>query len=155
MAVIGELLGVDPAHHDRLPALSERVVATGADPGETLSAHCALLVLLGEVAETRAAAPGGDLTSALTTARDEGGGRLAPAELLGPLFLLVVAGHGTTLHLVTNAVRALCSRRDQLASSCAGMPPGARPSRSSCAGTAPSAPSPSATPPGASASGRG
>ena len=114
MAVIGELLGVDPAHHDRLHALSERVVATGAGPEETLAANRALLAVVGEVAAARAADPGYDLTSALIAARDEDGGRLDDAEVIGTLLLMVVAGHETTLNLVTNAVRALCAHRDQL-----------------------------------------
>ncbi|MFD7646154.1 cytochrome P450 [Streptomyces albidoflavus] len=114
MAVIGELLGVDPAHHERLHALSERVVATGAGPEQTLAANRALLAVLGEVAAARAADPGDDLTSALIAARDEGGGRLDDAEVIGTLLLMVVAGHETTLNLVTNAVRALCAHRDQL-----------------------------------------
>ncbi|WP_436740036.1 cytochrome P450 family protein [Streptomyces sp. BBFR102] len=114
MAVIGELLGVDPAHHGRLHALSERVVATGAGPEETLAANRELVALLGEVVAARAADPGDDLASALIAARDEGGGRLDTAELLGTLLLMVVAGHETTLNLITNAVRALCAHRDQL-----------------------------------------
>ncbi|MFC8462032.1 cytochrome P450, partial [Streptomyces sp. NPDC057242] len=41
--------------------------------------------------------------------------RLSGPELIGTLLLMIVAGHETTLNLITNAVRALCAHRDQLA----------------------------------------
>ena len=63
---------------------------------------------------TAAANPGDDLISALIAAREENGDRLGPHELLGTLMLMIIAGHETTLNLITNAVRALCTHRDQL-----------------------------------------
>lgn len=77
--------------------------------------HAVNARLLARGAAARAERPGPDLTSALIAARDEGGDRLAPHELIGTLVLMVVAGHETTLNLITNAVRALCGHRDQLA----------------------------------------
>jgi cytochrome P450 len=47
-----------------------------------------------------------DLTSALLTARDEGG-RLSEQELLAMLMVVVAAGHETTGNLIGNAVLAL------------------------------------------------
>ena len=58
--------------------------------------------------------PGDDLTSALIAAREEDGDRLSQHELIGTLLLMIIAGHETTLNLITNAVRALCAHRDQL-----------------------------------------
>ncbi|MFD8014563.1 cytochrome P450 [Streptomyces sp. NPDC058955] len=115
LGVICELLGVDPAHQDRLHRLSSLVVATDTEPAQAVAANRDLVELLAAIAAAKAAAPGDDLTSALIAARDEGGDRLAQPELIGTLLLLVVAGHETTLNLVTNAVRALCAHRDQLA----------------------------------------
>ncbi|MEU6773133.1 cytochrome P450 [Streptomyces sp. NPDC046759] len=114
MAVICELLGVDAEFRDRLHHLSSQVVATGIGPAEAIAANRELLALLGEIAEAKAAAPADDLTSALIAARDEGGDRLGDQELIGTLLLMIVAGHETTLNLITNAVRALCAHRDQL-----------------------------------------
>ncbi|MFD6248244.1 cytochrome P450 family protein [Streptomyces roseolus] len=115
LGVICELFGVDPAHHDRLHHLSSLVVATDTEPSLAVAANRELLGLLTAIVEAKSAAPGDDLTSALIAARDEGGDRLAPPELIGTLTLMIVAGHETTLNLVTNAVRALCAHRDQLA----------------------------------------
>ncbi|MEU9481004.1 cytochrome P450 [Streptomyces sp. NPDC048191] len=114
MGVICELLGVDARFRDRLHQLSNRVVATDIEPAEAIAANRELLAILGEIAAAKAAAPADDLTSALIAARDEGGDRLGDQELIGTLLLMVVAGHETTLNLITNAVRALCAHRDQL-----------------------------------------
>ena len=114
LGVICELLGVDPAHQDRLHHLSSLVVATDTEPARAVAANRELVALLGAIAAAKAEAPGDDLTSALIAARDEGGDRLAQPELIGTLLLMIIAGHETTLNLVTNAVRALCGHREQL-----------------------------------------
>ncbi|MYS17689.1 cytochrome P450 [Streptomyces sp. SID4982] len=114
MGVICELLGVDERFRDRLHRLSNQVVATDIGPEAALAANRELVAVLGEMAASKAAHPGDDLTSALIAARDEGGDRLGQEELIGTLVLLIVAGHETTLNLITNAVRALCAHRDQL-----------------------------------------
>ncbi|WP_405557347.1 cytochrome P450 [Streptomyces sp. NBC_01171] len=114
MGVICELLGVDEQFRDRLHRLSDQVVATDIGPEAALAANRELVAVLGEIAASRAAHPGDDLTSALIAARDEDGDRLGQEELIGTLVLLIVAGHETTLNLITNAVRALCAHRDQL-----------------------------------------
>ncbi|MFB7497479.1 cytochrome P450 [Streptomyces sp. NPDC056161] len=110
LGVISELLGVDTRHRDRLHHLCNQVVATGITPAEAVAAHRELVAVLGEIA----AAPGDDLTSALIAARDDDGDRLDAQELIGTLVLMIIAGHETTLNLITNAVRALVAHRDQL-----------------------------------------
>ncbi|MCX4672119.1 cytochrome P450 [Streptomyces sp. NBC_01381] len=115
MGVICELLGVDAEHQDRLHHLSNQIVATDIGPKEAMAANREMVEVLGSVAAARAADPGDDLTSALIAAREENGDRLGPHELLGTLMLTIIAGHETTLNLITNAVRALCAHRDQLA----------------------------------------
>lgn len=114
MGVIGELLGVDAEHRDRLHHLSNQVVATDIGPEKALAANRELVAVLAAVAVARRERPGDDLTSALIAARDEEGDRLSQEELIGTLVLMIIAGHETTLNLLTNAVRALCGHRDQL-----------------------------------------
>ncbi|MET7699620.1 cytochrome P450 [Streptomyces sp. NPDC005485] len=116
MGVIGELLGVDAEFRDRLHHLSSQVVATDIGPEQAVAANRDLVAVLASVAAARAERPGDDLTSALIAARDEEGDRLSQEELLGTLVLMIIAGHETTLNLITNAVRALCGHRDQLES---------------------------------------
>ncbi|MGW4684049.1 cytochrome P450 family protein [Streptomyces sp. NPDC004244] len=116
MSVICELLGVDPGHRERLHHLSYTVIIdTGTGPAEKTAAARELVELMGTIAAARRAAPGDDLTSALIAARDDDGDRLSEAELIGTMRLMLVAGHETTLNLISNAVRALCTHRDQLA----------------------------------------
>lgn len=114
MGVIGELLGVDAEYRDRLHHLSNQVVATDIGPEKALAANRELVAVLAAVAAARGERPGEDLTSALIAARDEEGDRLGQEELIGTLVLMIIAGHETTLNLLTNAVRALCGHRDQL-----------------------------------------
>ncbi|AQT75472.1 cytochrome P450 family protein [Streptomyces sp. fd1-xmd] len=115
MSVICELLGVDPEHRGRLHHLSHKVIiATDTAPAEAMAAVRELVELMGTIAATRRADPGDDLTSALIAAREDDGDRLSEAELIGSMRLMLVAGHETTLNLISNAVRALCTHRDQL-----------------------------------------
>ncbi|GHC68550.1 cytochrome P450 family protein [Streptomyces flavofungini] len=114
LGVICELLGVDAAHRGRLHHLSNQVVSTAIGPEEATAANRELAAVLAAVVADRTAHPGDDLTSALIAARDEDGDRLSPQELIGTQLLMIVAGHETTLNLITNAVRALCAHRDQL-----------------------------------------
>ncbi|MFD7922983.1 cytochrome P450 [Streptomyces sp. NPDC059740] len=115
MGVICHLLGVDDAHARRLHQLSSLIVDTGLAAEEVRRVNGEMAALLAELAAARAADPGEDLTSALIAIRDEDGDRLSPEELIGTMLLLIVAGHETTLNLITNAVRALCAHPDQLA----------------------------------------
>jgi cytochrome P450 len=119
MGVISELLGVDPAYRDRLHELTHRVVSTANSAQDAMTAQAETHAILGQVAADRRARPGDDLTSALIAARAEdlhdGSERLSDAELTGTLMLMIVAGHETTLNLITNAVRALCGHPEQLA----------------------------------------
>ncbi|WP_208870622.1 cytochrome P450 family protein [Streptomyces griseochromogenes] len=114
MSVISELLGVDAEFRDRLHHLSNQVVATDIEPDEAVAANRELVAVLAAIAAAKAEGPGDDLTSALIAARDEDGDRLGGQELIGTLVLMIIAGHETTLNLITNAVRALCGHRGQL-----------------------------------------
>ncbi len=65
----------------------------------------------GLVAKKRAQ-PGDDILSALIHAEEEGD-RLSEDELLAMVFLLIIGGFETTLHLITNGVRTLLEHPDQ------------------------------------------
>lgn len=115
MGVICELFGVDAKFRDTLHRLSSEVVATNIEPARAVAANQEMASVLAEVVASRVREPGDDLTSALLAAHEADGDRLSREELLGTLILFVVAGHETTLNLITNAVRALCAHRQQLA----------------------------------------
>ncbi|WP_443057069.1 cytochrome P450 family protein [Streptomyces sp. NBC_00669] len=117
MGVISELLGVDPAHRDRLHDLTHLLVSTSSSAADAMAAQRAIHGVLADVVAERRARPGDDLTSALIAARDgdrtDGAERLSDEEVTGTLLLMIVAGHETTLNLITNAVRALCGHPGQ------------------------------------------
>ncbi|WP_314247393.1 cytochrome P450 family protein [Streptomyces kutzneri] len=115
MTVICELLGVPGLDRQRFRYWSGEIVApldgVGADPRAVEEMTAYLLELVAAKAED----PGEDLLSALIRTRDEDGGRLSPDELIGMAFLLLVAGHETTVNLIGNGVRALLAHPAQLA----------------------------------------
>lgn len=113
MQVIGELLGLPPKQQDELHELSDTLVSSSATPAAAIAAQRGLQALLASVVEAKRAEPGDDLTTDLIAAR-ESGDRLSEQELVGTLLLMLVAGHETTLNLITNAVRALLSHPEQL-----------------------------------------
>jgi hypothetical protein len=68
----------------------------------------------GELIAARRARPADDLLSELIRAEDDGQ-RLSEAELIATCVLLLVAGHETTVSLISNAILALLRHPDQLA----------------------------------------
>ncbi|MET9696269.1 cytochrome P450 [Streptomyces sp. NPDC006529] len=114
MTVICELLGVPGLDRDRFRHWSNEVVAPtgGVTDG---SAHRALSDYLAELVAAKAEAPGEDLLSELIRTRDDDGDSLGRDELIGMAFLLLVAGHETTVNLISNGVRALLAHPGQLA----------------------------------------
>ncbi|MFI2779596.1 cytochrome P450 [Streptomyces sp. ALB3] len=114
MTVICELLGVPDIDRDAFRLISNAIV-TPVSPEKETEAVRAMGAYLEELIEDKQGAPGDDLMSALIQARDDEGDRLAPDELIGMAFLLLVAGHETTVNLISNGVRALLDHPEQLA----------------------------------------
>ncbi|MCX4695165.1 cytochrome P450 [Streptomyces sp. NBC_01408] len=115
LTVICELLGVPDLDSSRFRYWSGEVVAPLGNAGPDSRVMEQLTAYLLELVEAKAADPGEDLLSALIRTRDEDGGRLSPDELIGMAFLLLIAGHETTVNLIGNGIRALLAHPDQLA----------------------------------------
>ncbi|MEU3602152.1 cytochrome P450 [Streptomyces sp. NPDC006798] len=113
--VICELLGVPPGDRDLIRVWSNKVVQfTTSD--EAAGARAELAVYLDGLIEShRREGLGDDLVSALVRTRDEDGGRLSGPELRGLAYILLIAGHETTVNLIGNAVRVLLDHPGQLA----------------------------------------
>lgn len=110
MRVICELLGVPDAERPRLRHLVDSIFRTDTTPEQVTEVQADIPRFLADLIRHRTASPGDDLTSALISTED-----LSPAELAGTLWVLLTAGHETTIGLITNAVRALLTHPDQLA----------------------------------------
>ncbi|MGW3244230.1 cytochrome P450 [Streptomyces sp. NPDC001070] len=122
VTVICRLLGVPQEDEPKFRGWSDAIVGgfdptPGDDPGERARAGAearkAMGVYLGGLAEQRRGKPTGDLLSAFVNDQDPGGG-LSQIDLMVTSVLLLVAGHETTVNLITNGMLTLLRRPDQL-----------------------------------------
>ena len=117
ITVIAELLGVPAEDRNNFREWSDAAVSGNASQEymeEILIPHMqAFTDYLRALFEEKRANPGDDLVSALVRA-EEAGDRLSEDELLGMVFLLLVAGHETTVNLIGNGALALLQHPDQL-----------------------------------------
>ena len=120
--VIVEMLGVPPEDHETFRSWSE-ALARGLDPDFLLppeAVHQRVAGILNFVQyfdgliERRRAEPGSDLLSRLIAAEEEGQ-VLSQGELLSTCILLLVAGHETTVNLISGGALALMEHPEQLA----------------------------------------
>jgi cytochrome P450 len=117
ITVIAELLGVASEDREKFRAWTDAAVS-GNGTTEYLETvlvpHMqAFSDYLLEMFEEKRENPKDDLISALVRA-EEAGERLSEDELLGMVFLLLVAGHETTVNLIGNGTLALLQHPDQL-----------------------------------------
>jgi cytochrome P450 len=106
MDVISEMVGVPEVDRAEIRRLADLVVHREEGlfdvPQAGMDAALALAVYYAEMVKDRRARPSGDLASALLEAEIEGE-RLSDDEIVGFLFLLVVAGNETTTKLLGNS----------------------------------------------------
>jgi len=114
VTVICELLGVPVADRDQFRAWSATIVSETVSP-EVSQAHAtAMLGYFRDLVAARRREPADDLLSALIAVRDEGDG-LSENELLSMAWLLLVAGHETTVNLIASGVLVLLLNPAELA----------------------------------------
>jgi cytochrome P450 len=113
--VIAELLGIPAKDQRRFHRWSNRIVSisSGRDVWRALPAALAFVRYLRKMSERRRISPEDDLMSALVRA-EEAGESLSQDELLAMSFLLLVAGHETTVNLIASGTLALLEHPDQL-----------------------------------------
>ncbi|MFE2291401.1 cytochrome P450 [Streptomyces sp. NPDC059452] len=114
MNVICELLGVPFLDRTAFREWSNQAVSA-VDVSKRDSSTRAMAAYLARLLQDKRAQPGDDLMSALIHTADEDGDRLSADELMGMAWLLLVAGHETTVNLITNGVHNLLAHPDQLA----------------------------------------
>ncbi|MFF2013828.1 cytochrome P450 [Streptomyces sp. NPDC058195] len=114
MAVICDVIGIPGHHRPQMRHLVQSIFDTTASPDEVISTQHLIYALLDHVVEERRTTPGNDLVSALISTQTDNPDILSHTELTGTLWLMISAGHETTLSLITNALRALLTHPDQL-----------------------------------------
>ncbi|MFG2947622.1 cytochrome P450 family protein [Streptomyces adustus] len=114
MTVICELLGVPELDRDAFRGWSNQAIAPTSGP-EQAAAYTELTAYFVRLIADKRGRPGEDLLSTMIHAVDEGGDRLSPDELIGMCSLLLIAGHETTVNLISGGMRALFAHPDQAA----------------------------------------
>lgn len=117
MDVISELMGVPVADRDQIRAMADGVMhredGVTDVPASAIEASINLIVYYQQMIAERRKKPSDDLTSALLAA-DVDGDRLTDEEVLGFMFLMVIAGNETTTKLLANAAFWGHQNTDQL-----------------------------------------
>jgi cytochrome P450 len=113
ITVISELLGVPEADRNSFRIWSNTMMSTGPIE-DSRAAGRAMTEYLTKLANDKRAEPSDDLLSALVQASDDGD-QLSQIELTSMAFLLLVAGHETTVNLIGNGLLALLRNPDQFA----------------------------------------
>jgi cytochrome P450 len=114
ITVISELLGVPAADRDDFRLWSNTLISGGVAEAEIQAAAVAMAQYLSNLIEIKRTTPSEDMMSALVQAHDSDD-RLSHQELIGMAFLLLVAGHETTVNLIANGMLSLITNPDQLA----------------------------------------
>ncbi|MGW5969764.1 cytochrome P450 family protein [Streptomyces sp. NPDC055186] len=125
VTVICEVLGVPVADRATFHTWSNELVMPTGEEAAAASAG-ALADYLTELIAEKTRTPDGSLLAALATAADDAStgpapdpepepDGLTPEELLGMAFLLLVAGHETTVNLISATLHSLLAHPDQLA----------------------------------------
>ncbi|HEY2093535.1 MAG TPA: cytochrome P450 [Thermoanaerobaculia bacterium] len=116
VTVIAEMLGVPPVDRPRFRSWSNHIVAADTSTWHKLKAirpAISFVIFLRRLIAQRRQALGNDLLSLLIAAQEKGD-RLNADELLSMCFLLLIAGHETTMNLIGNGVLDLLRNPDQM-----------------------------------------
>ncbi|WP_232667333.1 cytochrome P450 family protein [Pseudonocardia sp. TRM90224] len=115
IAVISEMLGIPVDGRAAFHAWTTTIMAgTTGRPDEVVAASVNMIDYVRGLVAGKRRAPTDDLLSALVHTRD-GSDRLSEDELTSMVFLLLIAGHETTVNLIGNGTLALLTHPEQLA----------------------------------------
>ncbi len=111
ITVIAEILGIPAEDRDKFRRWVRIVL--GGDLGSHMAMIMEFVQYMNEMLEVRRKEDTGDILSALVRVEEEGS-RLDHMEVLSMIFLLLIAGHETTVNLIANGTLALLQHPDQL-----------------------------------------
>ncbi|HDR7738301.1 TPA: cytochrome P450 [Bacillus thuringiensis] len=114
--VISEMLGIPKEDQAKFRIWSHAVIASPETPEEIKETEKQLsefITYLQYLVDIKRKEPKEDLVSALILAESEGH-KLSARELYSMIMLLIVAGHETTVNLITNTVLVLLENPNQL-----------------------------------------
>ncbi|MGW6614560.1 cytochrome P450 [Streptomyces erythrochromogenes] len=123
VTVICRLLGIPHEDESRFHGWADTIAASldpapDADPAErhkvASAAQLELGMYLGGLIEERRSKPGEDMLSRLAAVDEEPDGSLSTLEIVSTAALLLIAGHETTVNLITNGMLTLLRHPDVL-----------------------------------------
>lgn len=113
VTVIAEMLGVPLDDQDRFRSWTQAILGRGVtEEDQIMLAGMEFVNYLNDLAAERRSNPTDDLTSYLLHTSEDGDS-LSHEEFLAMVFLLLVAGHETTVNLIGNGVVELASHPDE------------------------------------------
>jgi cytochrome P450 PksS len=115
VTIIAEMLGVPSGDYRKFQRWSNRLISNTTMRDVLFSIPSLVMFhrYLRKLIERRRDSPGDDLLTALIQA-EEAGDKLSPDELVSMVFLLLVAGHETTVNLIAGGTLALLQNPEQL-----------------------------------------
>jgi cytochrome P450 len=114
MSVICDLLGVPDTERATFRRWSNTLLSSDGDGAGRTAAGMAMAQYLTALVAEKRARPADDMLSAIVAASEDAD-RLSADETVSMAFLLLVAGHETTVNLIGNGVLALLRHPDRLA----------------------------------------
>jgi cytochrome P450 len=114
ITIICDLFGMPVEDRENFRLWSLKLVGAGQDPEEVADASKKVVDYANALIDARRENPGDDMVSELVRVTD-GGDRLSQGELIAMIFVLVVAGHITTIYSIGNAVVNLLLHPAELA----------------------------------------
>jgi cytochrome P450 len=115
LTVIGQILGVPAEDNPKFHRWSKTLISAGTNRNlfVLIPNIMAFMRYLKKLIKGRRAYPKDDLITALVQAKD-GSDQLSEDEILAMIFLLLVAGHETTVNLIGSGTLALLEHPEQL-----------------------------------------
>jgi cytochrome P450 len=116
VAVISQMLGIPKREQNKFHRWSNAIVSSQSSKFGALKAIPSVISFLRYIrrlVRLRQAHPENDLTTAMIQA-EEAGDRMNGDEMLSMIFLLLIAGHETTVNLIGNGMLALFTHPEQM-----------------------------------------
>ena len=115
LGTVTDLLGVPFLDRAAFRIWTNDIIVPPEDPARDRQVLKEITAYLDQLIDIKRSRPGEDLLSALIHTMDQDHDRLGHEELRATAFLLLLAGHETTLNLIANGVYALLRHPIQLA----------------------------------------
>ncbi len=114
IGTIGDVLGVPQQDQELFHQWADQLVGAGHEPEVVEAASNNVIAYAKASIESKRLEPVDDMLSVLVQGKD-GGDRLTTDELVGMFFLIIMAGHVTSMHTLTNAIHSLLTHPQELA----------------------------------------